>query len=486
MVTMWRLCCVVLVVAGCAKPAAYVCASGDDCGDGAACLAAPDGQTYCAAASSACASGWAFADSAGGLAGTCVAGDGPDGVADAVCRVGVPLERTSACTSMVCDAQPACCAASWTRACVQLAERLCDVGCAARVAWATTGTVDVRDFALVSSSLTDTPLPGFGEAAQKYFATAWVDLARDGRPELVVTTGDGNNGGDQQLVLRARAGGWDVVKDLRELGAATYEAFEAAAGDLDHDGRLDLAITGIYPGVIGFRGVASAAVLVEGPVFPRTIDDYQGSSIDIGDYDNDGDDELVAADYRTGVGSVLRWDPSSMTYTIAAGFGPFNSIRRVAFGDVDGDRDLDLAVVASTGVQVLRNTGGQFEPTALWSYGPANFYPADAAWIDVDADGDLDLVVGELQADGAPLRLFENTGADLTDEVVWSSAAPECVRDLAVGDVDGDGDPDLVLAGEQTANRIYLNDGDLTFSIGWTATSVRPTFGVAVTRPAPP
>ena len=81
------------------------------------------------------------------------------------------------------------------------------------------------------------------------------------------------------------------------------------------------------------------------------------------------------------------------------------------------------------------------------------------AWGDVDGDGDLDLAVGNY---GQPNRLYRNDGGVLTDQRRLVRRHRMTVRapySVAWGDVDGDGDLDLAVGNNGQPNRLYRNDG---------------------------
>ncbi len=176
------------------------------------------------------------------------------------------------------------------------------------------------------------------------------------------------------------------------------------------------------------------------------------------DYDNDGDLDL------TGNGSVLEHSPTGFVRRLNLYPGVNVMTQAPAWADMDGDGDVDLLLVGAT-TRLLRNDGGAWveQPITMpGGYNPSS-YSARADWGDLNQDGAADLV---FLSTGPTLVYLNNQHGKFT---AASNNLPELLETAtAWADYDGDGDRDLAICGlmNQTnrITRLYRNDGDGLFS----------------------
>ncbi len=153
------------------------------------------------------------------------------------------------------------------------------------------------------------------------------------------------------------------------------------------------------------------------------------------------------------------------------------------FADFDNDGDLDLYTTNhsingrtperahfSEPNHLFRNDGGgKFTDVSQGSgVSPEGIASRSATVTDFDGDGLLDLLVGECYFQGGQSRskLYRNQGGLKFREVNAEVGLPEQVTGfgVAAGDVNGDGWPDLFIAGRHHGNRLFLNDGKGKFT----------------------
>jgi hypothetical protein len=311
--------------------------------------------------------------------------------------------------------------------------------------------------------------PGDPLLTSGYNAPAYGDVDGDGLGDLIVGVLGGAFNPNRttianlHLLARDRGGRWvgrtSQILPVLDVGSESVPALV----DLDGDGDLDLLLANkadptqqsvgrIYrvenvgaPGTPAFR--LSGALPVGATYHPAPA---------FGDLDGDGDADLLLGSWSARVG-YYRNDGGKSVPGFTAVDSAFVTITRgsnttPALGDLDGDGDLDLMVGEASGaLNLYRNEGGPAEPRFVLvsdAFDGIDVGRRSApALADVDGDGDLDLVVGS-DADG--LILFRNEGIRTSPRFVRDRDARLDVPPLstpAFGDVDGDGDLDLVVGG---------------------------------------
>lgn len=208
-----------------------------------------------------------------------------------------------------------------------------------------------------------------------------------------------------------------------------------------------------------------------------------GGGLSAADVDRDGDIDLyfVGGDGEANV--LYRNDGGNFfsDVTAAAGLGAMHLGSGPAFADIDSDGDLDLFVGSVEGQSnyLFRNDGGTFtDVTANSGLTVTTENTISASFSDYDLDGDLDLFLAhwgnDEQADTE--TLWDNNGdGTFTSASIPSGIAGQLITQVQsrfvdwsfapmMSDIDRDGDPDMLLASDFETSKVFLNNGDGTFT----------------------
>ncbi len=392
--------------------------------------------------------------------------------------------------------------------------------------WRNTGTAQAPAFEVAADELTT--VDGEPVRVEDSSIPTLADLDGDGRPDLLSGKADlgtialyRHEGVDADGVPQfafvsdayqdiqvyeenpsctARQPGGVGAAGLPDLGRMTsrHGANAIAVVDLDGDGAPELFWGDFFaPSLFYFvnQGTATDPAFVLGsdrfPVGqPLTSGGYNAPAY--GDVDRDGDADLVVGVQRglcfqsqTAVsnliyfeneGSPTNADFSLRTDRLIEGID-VGTRSAAALADLDGDGDLDLVLAnesspdepSRANLLLYRNEGTADAPDlrledADWLSLAYDFGAYAPVFGDLDGDGDLDLLVGGfngrfalLRNDGTP----EAPDFTLADERFGDVDAGQYARG-ALGDLDGDGDLDLVTGASNGRVRLYRNVGTPT------------------------
>lgn len=305
------------------------------------------------------------------------------------------------------------------------------------------------------------------------------DMDGDGDKDILV------NGRDaavnrQLRVHRNNGGGAFTTIDIDGANGGLDDNGGVAWGDYDKDGDLDILATGRDAGNISrirvYKNIGGGAF---NPNQIELIVAAEGSGLSRaeaawGDYDQDGDLDIAA----TGINS----DADTRYIRIYRNLGGdvFTEIdidatagvenRGLSWGDYDVDGDLDLLVNGYDGsgaprrLRLHRNNGGPAYTFTRIEIDPTDVNGGGLTWgeskfVDYDTDGDLDIAVEGWDGGNREFRLYRNTAGAFDPVQIHVEQAGQALYQhgsVFVGDFDGDGDPDLLTNGNDNADQPQL------------------------------
>ncbi len=296
-----------------------------------------------------------------------------------------------------------------------------------------------------------------------------------GRPNCVAT-GDLNGDGKDDVITTDPV--YDIYEDLgavywweflengtwsqNTVSADFYGAWYVDTADLDLDGDLDIIATAYYGDgpELGRNGKYAWFENLNGDAssWQKHLvgDDFWGASyIDAGDLDGDGDLDLVGASELTdGIyeqESDLTWfenlDGKGFTWGQHDLDLDFPNASEAHIADIDGDGDPDIvgAYAHETSTSQFAWWENENGDGSVWTkhWIPFDFWGSGyLSTGDIDSDGDIDLIGSGYNA--SQVGFWENLDGSGTNWIAWYAATMPSGRGIDLKDIDGDGDLDAV------------------------------------------
>ncbi len=243
--------------------------------------------------------------------------------------------------------------------------------------------------------------------------------------------------------------------------------------DINRDGHLDLVSQHLQRHMVAVQLGDGTGRFTAAPGSPITLD-YSPGDIEVGDVNKDGlldlgvtSSERDAVDIFLGQGSG-RFNPAPGSPFLVSPSPEFNT-HGLQFVDINEDGKLDIITTSNTRNSfstLLGNGRGGF------SQGPTSTFPAREgryafAFGDLDADGHLDAAISnggtELLAESARVVVLRGNGKGAFENIS-ETPVPAGPRYAALGDINGDGRPDIVLTHGSDQLSVVLNKGGGRFA----------------------
>lgn len=351
-------------------------------------------------------------------------------------------------------------------------------------------------------------------SASQHAGACLIDLDVSGHPSLVLM----GHGTDAVRVFRnSGTGSFNLLTPAETGLAVSGDGIACAAGDFDNDGLPDLALA-MSDRILLFRNLGNgkfADVTKEAGIKPTN----RPSGIIFVDFDHDGDlDLFVTGKPLNGSGPNVLWrnngNKTFTEWTKETGLAGSGDTTQAILSDLNNDRAVDLLVTGSAGAPTFfaNPREGEFKSSPLYADKslppttsvttldfnkdgwmdvalthagapgvtlwrnvdgkrfervPLPLHDATRGWsvaaLDVDNDGWIDLAALVETENGPALRVFRNLGADgfkdVTAQLKLDAIKLSTPRSLLAADIDGDGAADLIVTQQDGTALALHNEG---------------------------
>jgi len=252
-------------------------------------------------------------------------------------------------------------------------------------------------------------------------------------------------------------------------GILNARSMDARPVDIDGDGDLDIIVAQEFSTNHILLNDGTGVFTDGAPtLLPQPQPSFDSEDIAVADFDGDGHLDILFVSEDNQVNELYYWNAGLGRYDLVTGLLGVTGVSNACLtADIDADGDWDILIGnAGQNVALMNNGDGTFTNESVARLGSATNITQDLELGDIDGDGDLDLIVGN--EDDNQLLINDGLGF-FTDETVARigrlTPGTEMTREADFGDVDGDGDLDLLFAnvafvgGNDPQDRLLINDG---------------------------
>ncbi|MDQ6905922.1 MAG: VCBS repeat-containing protein [Chloroflexota bacterium] len=319
------------------------------------------------------------------------------------------------------------------------------------------------------------PAPVLPSTGFPFSSVAAGNFNSDGKMDLAVTY----DGGKVSILLGDGLGNFTpTAASPLTVGGGTNIA---VTGDFNGDGKTDLALLSFGGSVFVLLGNGDGTF--GPPILTSAPGGASWTAIAVGDLDGDGKDDLAVND-RNNNNTTALLSTGAGAFTVGAPIPVGITPEGVAIGDLNGDGKGDIVVTnsGSNTVTVLLRSGSTFTqaPGSPISVGAG---PQGVAIADLNSDGKKDLVVANFTADTISVLLGIGNGTFTAAPGSPIANANGNNGVVAIGDLNGDGIPDLAIpdANGDGYSDVLTGNGNGSFTANGYALGGAPGVSIAGT-----
>jgi hypothetical protein len=295
------------------------------------------------------------------------------------------------------------------------------------------------------------------------FGVAAGDLNGDGKPDLAVTNSNSGQAGTLTVLRNVSVG--DTIAFVTRTDSVGWGPVGVAIADMDMDGKPDVLVAAGNSGTISlYRNITTSVNDIQFAAKVDISNFNHGDAIAVADFDGDGKPDIASANFSGGNISIYQnfSTPGTLGFASGVNYNAGSSPNDIATGDFNGDGKPDIAVInySSATVSVFKNTsttGAIAFDTKIDLATGTN--PASISIGDLNGDGKPEIIVpSNVPPATAVFRnTSDSTGIAFAGPVNY--ALGQSPTGSAIVDLDNDGKPDFLTLNNFSVMTMYLNKG---------------------------